>query len=303
MNFAQPTDLQNSANSRAADLSASQPWLRNSNRSPNERMEYQRASAPQSQAVPMPGMLEFLSTPGGDVASLLVRRYAVAQNPLGRFLLQWHVEQQRLYAEWLAHGAAFSKRAFDIVASFIALVLLSPLFLVIAILVWLEDRGPIFFAQTRVGRYGREFKMYKIRSMCHNAEQRLKEVLEKNAHKEGITFKLKDDPRITRVGKWLRKLSFDELPQFFNVLIGDMSLVGPRPPVPREVAKYALAHRRRLAVRPGITCIWQISGRSEIDFSGQVKLDVDYIENQSFWTDLKILVKTVPAVLSGKGAC
>ncbi|MEY2429784.1 MAG: hypothetical protein QOJ40_2669 [Verrucomicrobiota bacterium] len=303
MNFAPPTDSQNSANSRAADLSASQPWVRNSNRSSIERMEYQRASAPQSQALPMPGMLDFLATPGGDVASLLVRRYTAAQNPLGRFLLQWHVEQQRLYADWLAHGAAFSKRAFDIVASFIALVLLSPLFLVIAILVWLEDRGPIFFAQTRVGRYGREFKMYKIRSMCHNAEQRLKEVLEKNAHKEGITFKLKDDPRITRVGKWLRKLSFDELPQFFNVLIGDMSLVGPRPPVPREVAKYALAHRRRLAVRPGITCIWQISGRSEIDFSGQVKLDVDYIESQNFWTDLKILVKTVPAVLSGKGAC
>src|SRR5207248_7981252 len=223
--------------------------------------------------------------------------------PLGRLLLQWHVEQQRFYAEWLAHGAALSKRAFDIIVSFMFLVLLSPLFLLIAILVWLEDRGPIFFAQTRVGRYGREFKMYKIRSMCHDAEKRLKEVLDKNQQKEGVTFKLKDDPRITRTGKWLRKFSLDELPQFFNVLIGDMSLVGPRPPVPGEVSKYSLAQRRRLAIKPGITCFWQISGRAEIDFSGQVQLDVDYIENVSLWTDMKILARTVPAVLSGNGAC
>jgi lipopolysaccharide/colanic/teichoic acid biosynthesis glycosyltransferase len=139
--------------------------------------------------------------------------------------------------------------------------------------------------------------------MCLDAEQRLKDLLEKNQHREGVTFKLKDDPRITKVGKWLRKFSLDELPQLFNVLIGDMSLVGPRPPVPREVAKYTLAQRRRLAVKPGITCIWQISGRSEIDFSGQVQLDVNYIESQTFWMDLKILALTLPAVLSGKGAC
>src|SRR5215470_6164248 len=145
--------------------------------------------------------------------------------------------------------------------------------------------------------------MFKIRSMCLNAEQRLAELLKQNCHAEGVTFKLKDDPRITRMGKWLRKFSLDELPQFFNVLIGNMSLVGPRPPVPREVAMYSPAHRRRLAIKPGITCVWQISGRSEIDFSGQVQLDVGYIENQSFWTDLKILALTVPAVLSGKGAC
>jgi exopolysaccharide biosynthesis polyprenyl glycosylphosphotransferase len=241
--------------------------------------------------------------PGEDTSLSLLRRYAAAQNPLGRFWLQWHVEQQRLRAEWLAHGTAFTKRAFDIVVSAAFLLLLSPLFLVIAMLVWIEDGGPIFFAQTRIGRYGREFKMYKVRSMCHDAEKRLKELLEKNQQKEGVTFKLKDDPRITRVGKWLRKFSLDELPQFYNVFIGDMSLVGPRPPVPREVAKYSLAHRRRLAVRPGITCIWQVSGRSEIDFSGQVQLDVDYIESQSFLTDLRILLRTVPAVISGKGAC
>jgi lipopolysaccharide/colanic/teichoic acid biosynthesis glycosyltransferase len=139
--------------------------------------------------------------------------------------------------------------------------------------------------------------------MCHDAENRLPELFARNQHKEGITFKIKDDPRITRVGKWLRKYSFDELPQLYNVFLGDMSLVGPRPPVPREVARYSLADRRRLAAKPGITCVWQISGRSEIDFSGQVKLDVDYIESHDFWSDLGILARTVPAVLSGKGAC
>ena len=145
--------------------------------------------------------------------------------------------------------------------------------------------------------------MFKFRSMCLDAEGRLKELLARNHHSEGVTFKIKDDPRLTRVGKWLRNFSLDELPQFFNVLMGDMSLVGPRPPVPREVALYSLADRRRLAVKPGLTCFWQIGGRSEIDFSGQVQLDVHYIENQSFWLDLKILWKTIPAVLSGHGAC
>jgi exopolysaccharide biosynthesis polyprenyl glycosylphosphotransferase len=231
------------------------------------------------------------------------RRYAVAAHSLGRFWLQLRVQAQRLRAVWLANGCAWSKRALDIAVSLALLITLSPLFLLIAALVWLEDRGPVFFPQTRVGQDGTEFKMYKIRSMCRDAEERLRELLGQNHHKEGVTFKLRDDPRITRVGKWLRKFSFDELPQLYNVLIGNMSLVGPRPPVPREVAKYSPAHRRRLAVKPGVTCIWQISGRSEIDFSGQVQLDVDYIENQSFWVDLKLLARTIPAVLSGKGAC
>jgi lipopolysaccharide/colanic/teichoic acid biosynthesis glycosyltransferase len=189
------------------------------------------------------------------------------------------------------------------VSSFIGLILLSPFFAIIALAVWTEDGGRVFFPQTRVGRHGRLFKMYKFRSMCPDADSRLLELLEQNQLKEGVTFKLKDDPRMTRVGKWLRKFSFDELPQLYNVLIGDMSLVGPRPPVPREVALYRPSDRRRLAAKPGITCIWQISGRSEIDFSGQVGLDVGYIESQSFLTDLKILIKTIPAVLSGKGAC
>src|SRR5580765_1967141 len=238
-----------------------------------------------------------------DIKSKLLRRYTVTQSSIGRCLLRFHLEQQRLRAHWLAHGTSIMKRSLDITLSLFFLILLSPLFAAIALLVWIEDGGPVFFAQTRVGQYGRHFKMYKIRSMCLDAEQRLKELLEKNQHKEGVTFKLKDDPRITKVGRWLRKFSFDELPQLYNVLVGDMSLVGPRPPVPREVAKYSLAQRRRLAIKRGITCIWQISGRSEIDFSGQVRLDVTYIEKQGFWFDLMILARTIPAVVSGKGAC
>jgi lipopolysaccharide/colanic/teichoic acid biosynthesis glycosyltransferase len=177
------------------------------------------------------------------------------------------------------------------------------LFLLITLLVKWEDGGPALFKQIRVGQFGREFYMYKFRSMSRDAEARLQDLLNRNHHREGVTFKIKNDPRLTRTGKWLRKFSLDELPQFFNVLKGDMSLVGPRPPVPREVALYSLADRRRLAARPGLTCLWQISGRSEIDFSGQVKLDVQYIETQSFTTDITILARTVPAVLGGKGAC
>ncbi len=128
-------------------------------------------------------------------------------------------------------------------------------------------------------------------------------LLGRNHHKEGVTFKIKDDPRITKVGRWLRRFSLDEVPQFLNVLRGDMALVGPRPPVPREVAMYSLTDRRRLAVKPGITCLWQVGGRSEIDFSGQVQLDVQYIERQTLALDLEILARTVPAVLTGKGAC
>lgn len=234
---------------------------------------------------------------------LMLRRFEAAQTLWGRTRLQAHLFQQRLRAQCLVYGGDVLKRAFDILVSLICLLVLSPLLVLIGLAVWIEDGGAVFYAQTRVGRYGRHFKMYKIRSMCPDADQRLKDLLAKNQLKEGVTFKLKDDPRMTRVGKWLRKYSFDELPQLYNVLRGDMSLVGPRPPVPREVAMYRPADRRRLAAKPGITCIWQISGRSEIDFSGQVGLDVGYIESQTFWSDLKILIRTVPAVLSGKGAC
>jgi exopolysaccharide biosynthesis polyprenyl glycosylphosphotransferase len=237
-----------------------------------------------------------------EANKLLVKRFLQTQTFFGRTQLKVAAHWKQFSWRVIISFAVFLKRAFDVVASFLFLLVALPLFLLIAVVIKLEDGGPVFFPQTRVGRFGREFKMWKFRSMCLDAETKMEQLLAKNQHKEGVTFKIKDDPRITRIGKWLRRFSLDELPQFFNVLIGDMSLVGPRPPIPREVARYKLSDRRRLAVVPGITCFWQIGGRSEIDFSGQIQLDVRYIESQSFWLDIKILLKTVPAVLFSKGA-
>src|SRR5579859_4600728 len=236
-----------------------------------------------------------------EIKSQLIWRFTTAQRPLGRWRLNVYVFYKRFAWRAVVASTLFLKRTFDIIGSFIALVLLSPLFLVIAALVKL-DGGPVFLSQTRVGLHGREFKMYKFRSMVVNAQQILEELLAQNQHAQGVTFKMKDDPRITKVGKYLRKFSLDELPQFANVLVGDMSLVGPRPCLPREVALYTLEQRRRLEILPGVTCLWQIGGRAEIDFTGQVQLDVQYIESHSFWGDVVILLKTVPAVLLGKGA-
>ena len=237
-----------------------------------------------------------------EINDLLIRRFLQTQTFYGRIRLKIAARWKQFSWRVVISFALLLKRSFDFMASLIFLLVFSPLFLLIAVLIKLEDDGPIFFPQIRVGRFGREFKMWKFRSMCHNAESKIKDMIEKNQHKEGITFKIKNDPRVTRTGKWLRKFSLDEFPQFFNVLKGDMSLVGPRPSIPREVSRYTLADRRRLSVTPGITCFWQIGGRSEIDFSDQVRLDVHYIQSQSFWLDIKILVQTVPAVLSSKGA-
>lgn len=194
------------------------------------------------------------------------------------------------------------KRTLDVIGSAVALLIFSPIFAVTAMLIKLEDRGPVFFSQTRVGEAGRAFQCFKFRSMVINADQIKHELAEQNQHEAGVTFKMKDDPRITKVGKYIRKLSIDEFPQFYNVLRGDMSLVGPRPPVPKEVAEYKAFHLRRLMVKPGITCLWQIGGRAEIDFEGQVRLDLQYIGSQSLKQDILILLKTVPAVVLGKGA-
>ncbi|MDB6028818.1 MAG: epsL 1 [Verrucomicrobiales bacterium] len=237
-----------------------------------------------------------------DDQTQLINRFLATQHPLGRLRLHTYAKCKRAAWQTTLFITTKAKRAFDIIISATALLCLLPVFGMIALLIKLEDRGPIMFPQTRVGKFGRLFKMYKFRSMCLNAEEKMKILLAQNQHSQGITFKIKNDPRVTKVGKWLRKFSLDELPQFYNVLNGTMSIVGPRPPVPREVAQYTMADRRRLAITPGITCLWQIGGRSEIDFSGQVELDVLYIESQSFWGDVKILFKTIPAVLSSKGA-
>jgi exopolysaccharide biosynthesis polyprenyl glycosylphosphotransferase len=202
----------------------------------------------------------------------------------------------------IIRSAEALKRLLDIVGSLVGIVLLSPVFIATILLIKLEDRGPIYFRQVRVGDGGRLFRMIKFRSMVVNADSIKDQLLETNQHQQGVTFKMKHDPRVTRVGRWIRKLSIDELPQFFNVLRGEMSLVGPRPPVPREVALYHARHLRRLQAKPGITCLWQIGGRADIDFEGQVRLDLEYIRSQGLWSDIWILLKTVPAVLLGKGA-
>jgi len=182
------------------------------------------------------------------------------------------------------------------------LVLLAPLFAVVALLIKLTSRGPVLFAQNRVGKDGREFRFFKFRSMVVDAEAKKAELLNWNDHQDSITFKMKKDPRVTWIGKLIRRTSIDELPQVWNVLVGDMSLVGPRPAVPQEVAKYTPQERKRLAVTPGLTCIWQVSGRGNIPFDGQVAMDLDYIRNRSLWLDLTLLARTVPAVLSARCA-
>ena len=200
------------------------------------------------------------------------------------------------------YGSYTVKRVMDIAASLFGMVLLSPVFLAIAAAVKLSSPGPVIFSQIRVGRYGRHFKFYKFRSMRQDAEAQKDKLVDKNESADGVIFKMKEDPRITKVGKFLRRTSLDELPQLWNVFIGDMSLVGPRPPVPSEVEKYTLEDRKRLDVIPGITCLWQIKGRSEIPFHEQVQLDKEYILTPGVWKDFVILLKTIPAIIGGRGA-
>ena len=198
--------------------------------------------------------------------------------------------------------ARFIKRGLDIGISLSLLALSSPLLLVVALAVKLTDGGPVLFWQKRVGKWGREFWFPKFRSMIVDAEAIRKDILSQSHHHDSITFKMKHDPRVTWIGRIIRKYSIDELPQLLNVLKGEMSLVGPRPPLPSEVAQYTLMNRRRLDVKPGLTCSWQVRGRGDIPFPEQVRLDAEYVESQSLWLDIKILLKTVPAVLTGRGA-
>lgn len=192
------------------------------------------------------------------------------------------------------------KRAIDVALALIALVILSPLFLVTAILIKLTSPGPVVFRQLRCGLNGRTFTCYKFRSMVRDAEERLHEV--RHLNEKEIAMKIRNDPRLTSVGKWLRKLSIDELPQLFNVLKGDMSLVGPRPAIPTEVAQYQHWQRRRLRMRPGLTCLWALHGRDHVDFESWMRLDLEYIDNWSLGLDARIILLTIPQVVSGRGA-
>ncbi len=189
----------------------------------------------------------------------------------------------------------------ETIISFILLVIFSPLFLVISIWIKLDSRGPVIFGQTRIGYHGRQFKLYKFRTMHEHAENKLKNLTHLNEH-SGPIFKITDDPRITSAGRFLRRFSLDECPQWMNVLIGDMNLVGPRPPLPREVINYKPEWRSRLNMKPGITGLWQVSGRNELsEFEDWIKLDLEYIDNWSLWLDIKIIFKTIPVMLFGTG--
>ena len=213
-----------------------------------------------------------------------------------------HIQLRMLLWHITIRFSVFFKRLMDIILTLFGIIVAMPVFLITALLIKLTSPGPIIFSQVRVGKYGRHFKFYKFRSMYIDAEARKAELLKLNESKDGVIFKMKHDPRITPIGRFIRKFSIDELPQLFNVLLGDMSLVGPRPPLPSEVRTYTLEERKRLNITPGITCLWQVSGRSELPFSKQIALDKEYISSRSAWKDFLILLKTVPAILTGKGA-
>jgi exopolysaccharide biosynthesis polyprenyl glycosylphosphotransferase len=210
-----------------------------------------------------------------------------------RFVMSWWVIRNKIVGNL--------RRALDITVSLLAIALSSPIMLATVLAIKIDSRGPVLFRQTRVGKDGEHFACYKFRSMYIDAEQRKADLMAKN-EADGPVFKMKHDPRITRVGRIIRKLSIDELPQLFNVLRGEMSLVGPRPALPSEVAKYNYEQIGRLHAIPGITGLQQVSGRSDVDFKRWVELDLQYISEQSIWKDLEILIRTIPAVLFSKGA-
>lgn len=196
----------------------------------------------------------------------------------------------------------FFKRAMDIIGSLCGIILLSPLLIIVALAIKIEDpKGSVFFSQKRCGKDNKLFPMYKFRSMVSNAEELLEELMEHN-EMDGPVFKIKDDPRITRVGKFIRKTSIDELPQLFNILRGDMSIVGPRPAIPHEVAEYSHYHKQRLLVKPGLTCIWQVSGRNSIGFEEWMDMDLEYIEKRNLWMDIKLIFKTVGVLFGDENA-
>jgi lipopolysaccharide/colanic/teichoic acid biosynthesis glycosyltransferase len=216
---------------------------------------------------------------------------------------QFQAARKRIVWRISVSALRVAKRAMDIAIVLPALVFLAPLFVVVALSIRLYDGGPSLYWQKRVGRRGREFAFPKFRSMCVDSDAARAKIATMNQHgADGVTFKMKHDPRITPTGRLIRRFSIDELPQLWCVLNGQMTLVGPRPPIPSEVAQYSLRDRERLSVVPGLTCFWQVNGRSEIPFPQQVEMDIDYIHQRSLWTDIKVLFKTIPAVLFGRGA-
>ncbi|WP_040213590.1 sugar transferase [Clostridium polynesiense] len=198
-------------------------------------------------------------------------------------------------------GYYFLKRIIDILGSLVGIVFLSPILLIVAVAIKLDSKGPIVFSQIRVGKNGEKFKMYKFRSMVENAEEKLKELQNKN-EMSGPMFKMKEDPRVTKVGRFIRKTSIDELPQLFNVLKGEMSLVGPRPNLPKEVEEFEPWMLNKFIAKPGLTCYWQVSGRNDIGFEEWMRLDAKYIQERNTWIDIKLIFKTAFLLLGDKHA-
>ena len=216
-------------------------------------------------------------------------REVVAEEPT--FLL-WRTPE--------ANVGLLVKSLFDRIGGFVGLVIVAPLLMAIALAVKLSSTGPVIFSQTRCGLQGRPFRLLKFRTMVGNAEE-LKDSLQARNEMDGPVFKIKDDPRVTPIGRWLRRLSLDELPQLVNVVKGEMSLVGPRPPLPSEVRDYDLWQRRRLSMKPGLTCLWQVGKRNDTTFDEWMKQDLEYIDNWSLWLDAKVLARTLPTVIKATG--
>jgi len=237
-----------------------------------------------------------------DSDTELAEYWAKAATVSGKVGLTTRAKLKRSTWAFVIGATIALKRIFDILISGFALVALSPIFGVTAALIKLEDKGPVFFTQQRIGLKGQSFMIWKFRSMVLDAEKVAQLMIEQQEARDTIEIKLKGDPRITWIGRFIRKYSVDELPQFWNVFLGDMSIVGPRPVVPAEVADYTVEARKRLLAKPGLTCFWQVGGRTDLDFENQVRLDIEYIQSSSIWLDIKLLFLTIPAVLLGKGA-
>jgi len=257
--------------------------------------DLKRTSKQQPNTPPMPGIAQAIDEKAARMLDIYAnQRFRSLQSSqrMRLTLLVWVIRNK------LARNL---KRILDFAVALVMVIMAAPIMLFTALAIWLDSPGPVLFRQTRVGKWGEEFPCYKFRSMYIDAELRLKELSALN-EADGPVFKIKDDPRVTRVGRIIRKLSIDELPQLFNVLKGEMSLVGPRPALPREVAQYEYDQIRRLHAIPGITGLQQVSGRSDVDFKRWVELDLQYIAEQSLWKDIQILLKTIPAVIWSKGA-
>ena len=234
---------------------------------------------------------------------MLINRYVdVGLQAEKRLRHTWRNRFVRLTWFLSCHAYAALKRCIDIAASACALLCFAPILTVIALLIKAHDGGPVLFWQTRVGKWGSPFRFPKFRSMVTNAEALKSDLAQQNQHTSGVTFKIQHDPRVTPIGRILRRFSIDEIPQLWCVLKGEMSLVGPRPALVDEVGQYSIDERQRLHVKPGLTCIWQVSGRADIPFPEQVALDVEYIEHRTLREDIKLILKTIPAVISGRGA-